>query len=148
MLETPLKCCSQKCTFFRRFGTGAKAPVPKKSLKLFQKRLILKNFRNFWTNGPNFKYHTFSETAECQLQHRRLRFASRINVWSAVNGLKHLTHKLKPLLSNVSIAVLTKCWSHNQEVPGSIPGGTNFFLLNFGNTLKVLQNCENQKNMD
>jgi wyosine [tRNA(Phe)-imidazoG37] synthetase (radical SAM superfamily) len=36
MLETPLKWCSQKCTFFWHFGTGSKAPVPKKLLKVFQ----------------------------------------------------------------------------------------------------------------
>ena len=41
ILETPLKRCPQKCTFFWRFGTPAKAGVPKKSLKVFQNRCIL-----------------------------------------------------------------------------------------------------------
>ena len=42
MLETPLKCCSQKLTFLGALGTGAKAPVPKKSLKVFQNRFLMK----------------------------------------------------------------------------------------------------------
>ena len=47
MLETPLKCCSQKLTFLGALGTGAKAPVPKKSLKVFQNRCLMK-FRNIF----------------------------------------------------------------------------------------------------
>ena len=45
MLETPLKCCSQKLTFWGAFETGAKAPVSKRSLKVFQNRSLIK-FRN------------------------------------------------------------------------------------------------------
>ena len=42
MLEKPLKCCSQKFTFFGAFGIGAKATVPKKLLNYFQNRCLLK----------------------------------------------------------------------------------------------------------
>ena len=45
MLETPLKRCSQKLTFLGALGTGAKAPVPKKLLKVFQNMCLFK-FRN------------------------------------------------------------------------------------------------------
>ena len=47
MLETPLKRCSQKLTFLGALGTGAKAPVPKKSLKVFQNRYLM-TFRNIF----------------------------------------------------------------------------------------------------